>query len=171
MSLTVDHLLFGYDDGHRLLAASRQVSAKRILSLLLGATDAAPGSDQDRLLTGLRLPSSGTYALCITWSAPEVPRPGAIWSHVLLLDAGVLGSLDNPMSVAERGIRPNGENLSRYSLPLDLQSQSEVRPAQPELLLRAYKCHLRTEGLPDRRGERPVGGRSGNRHAVAGSVA
>ena len=39
----IDQLVFGYDEGHRLLAGSRSLSPGS-LTQLLGATDAPPGS-------------------------------------------------------------------------------------------------------------------------------
>ncbi|MGH8667450.1 MAG: hypothetical protein ACREUX_24610, partial [Burkholderiales bacterium] len=40
----------------------------------------------DGYLTGYPLPDSGYYALARTWSATEIKRPGAVWTHTLLIE-------------------------------------------------------------------------------------
>ena len=42
--------------------------------------------DPQGYLTGFPLGEEGAYALIRTWPAPEVERPGSVWSHVLLID-------------------------------------------------------------------------------------
>ena len=76
----LSQLVFGYDEGHRLLSGSVDLSPKT-LAILLGATDAGPGSGPGRLVTAMPLRSERLYALCFTWKAPEVSRPGAVWSQ------------------------------------------------------------------------------------------
>lgn len=111
--INVDQLVFGYDQGHRLLAGSRPLD-RASLSRLLGATDAAPANDRDALLTGLPLPDEGLYALSMTWTAPEVTRPGAVWAHVLLLSFDQLGEAREPMSLRALLRRPTPETLDDY---------------------------------------------------------
>jgi hypothetical protein len=100
----INQAVFGYSNGHRLLASSLKLSAVDVYELA-AASDLAPGaqiSGQESYLTGLMLPESRLYALVRTWLAPEMPRPGCVWSHVLLLgkpflstqvDLGVLYSI------------------------------------------------------------------------------
>jgi hypothetical protein len=139
----VDQLVFGYDDGHRLLEGSRRLAVGDV-SLLLGATDAAPRSETDRLLTGLRLPASGIFAVCVTWSAPEISRPGAVWAHVLLIEDRPLGEMEDPLSLIDLARRPALDRISQYSesVPLDTESSplvidSRLRRPPPAFLERA----------------------------------
>lgn len=81
----IDQLVFGYDEGHRLLGGSTNISVSAVATLL-GATDAPIENSTDRLVTGFPLDEIARYALCFTWGAPEAPRPGAVWSHVLLVE-------------------------------------------------------------------------------------
>ncbi|MGD1051947.1 MAG: hypothetical protein ABR947_12845 [Solirubrobacteraceae bacterium] len=84
-----DQFLFGYDDGYRLLTGSRELDPQTLVTLL-GATDAQISEGGGPLLTALALPGAQDYAFCVTWSAPEAPRPGAVWAHALVVSAAVL---------------------------------------------------------------------------------
>src|SRR5215213_2341851 len=83
----LDQALHGYENGHRLLAASAElVSAdRRVLARQTDSPDAGRVAGWDALLTGHPLPS-GAFALSMTWPAPEMPRPGCVWTHTLLID-------------------------------------------------------------------------------------
>jgi GTPase-associated protein 1, N-terminal domain type 1 len=124
MGIRVDQLVFGYDDGHRLLGGSIQVTGEE-LSTLLGATDATTTSNTDRLITGIQLVTSERYALCFTWPAPEAARPGAVWSHALLIDFPDLGRIADPAELAGLAERPRGD-LAKYKLPLTLQPHDKA---------------------------------------------
>lgn len=87
-----DQALFGYADGHRLLASSVRLSSRDMYDLA-EVSDLASNvrlNSDEGYLTGLPLQESGTYVLMKTWAAPEMPRPGSVWSHVLLVHDGVL---------------------------------------------------------------------------------
>ena len=121
----IDQLVFGYDEGHRLLGGSMKVPSN-VLSVLLGATDAPVEGSSDRLVTGFPVNAIARYALCFTWNAPELPRPGAVWSHVLLVEfehfelPGAIGSLRN------LACRPELPGLGHYDTQLRLQSGHET---------------------------------------------
>jgi hypothetical protein len=115
----VDQLAFGYDDGHRFLRGSRALPPAS-LSRLLGATDAAPGSDEERLLTGLPLPEDRLFALCFTWTAWEIRRPGAVWAHVLLLTNEQVGALESPLVLTGWARRPDPLGLDSFDEPLQV---------------------------------------------------
>lgn len=91
----VDQAVYGYSNGHRQLASSIDLSSIDMYELA-AASDLAPGisiTPAESYLTGLMLPESKRYALIRTWLAPEMPRPGCVWSHVLVLGREVLTSL------------------------------------------------------------------------------
>ena len=125
-----DQLVFGYDEGHRLLAGSTTLSASS-LTQLLGATDAAPGSDTERLITGIPLKTERLFALCFTWTAPEIHRPGAVWAHVLLVPNDDLSDMQDPMSLVALAQRPTPASISDYDriveLPPARQNRSSPR--------------------------------------------
>jgi hypothetical protein len=90
----IDHALFGYAEGHRQLASTIRLPSQDMYHLG-AASDLASDVRLDpakSYLTGLPLVESQRYALIRTWAAPEMPRPGCVWSHVLLLDEEILAT-------------------------------------------------------------------------------
>src|ERR1700688_4673813 len=89
--MTIEHCLFGYEDGHRLLASSMLLGSE-VTSELTLLSDLAPGAhfgSSDGYWTGIPLPQLQRYALMRTWPAPEMPRPGCVWTHVLLVETSL----------------------------------------------------------------------------------
>lgn len=85
--LQIQQQLYGYDNGHHLLASScslRPADRKR-LEILSDYSGNIITPEFDGYLTGYPLVDSGFYALCMTWMAYELPRPGSVWTHVLLV--------------------------------------------------------------------------------------
>ena len=93
--MEIDQLLYGYLEGHRLLASS--IDLEESLNWELVRTTDRPSVTEDELDQGVTfgLPlREDFYALCRTWSAREIERSGAVWSHVLLLPK----EIDSPLS-------------------------------------------------------------------------
>ncbi len=83
----IGQTLHGYAGGHRLLAASRSY-ARDVERLLLVLSDVSgPGAVEgfDGYLTGYPLPGGAGFAVARTWLAPEMPRPGCVWTHTLII--------------------------------------------------------------------------------------
>src|SRR5262245_18558864 len=87
--MAIQQTLHGYQDGHRLLGGSVAISPedRRRMLTLSDSPDAASLKDAESLLMGFPLPSEKFYVLAKTWAAPEVDRPGCVWTHSLLLDS------------------------------------------------------------------------------------
>jgi GTPase-associated protein 1, N-terminal domain type 1 len=116
-----DQFLFGYEDGHRLLTGSRELPSATVVRML-GATDAAMAPDSAPLVTGLALRETQEFAFCVTWCAPEAPRPGAVWAHALIVSEAQLrdpGAVDVLLGLPRR---PSAEasDLVGYTTPLPL---------------------------------------------------
>jgi len=111
--MTVDQLLFGYDDGHGLLAGSRTLSPPQLREVL-PHTDASFERPDERELVGIWIPSLDGYLLARIWAAPERPRAGAVWAHALLLGAQQLRTrnLGNLLALLRR---PTDERLEGYA--------------------------------------------------------
>ncbi|WP_145917143.1 hypothetical protein [Serratia plymuthica] len=85
--IEIHQCLYGYENGHRLLASSTSLPPDVATTLLL-LSDLAPGltlPSSEGYWTGMPLPGAKVYALMYTWMAYEMPRPGCVWSHVLLI--------------------------------------------------------------------------------------
>ena len=96
---TVDQLLFGYRDGHELIAGSLELNGAQ-LQEVMPHTDASLDGVREHQLVGVWIASVERYLLCRIWPAPERRRPGAVWAHALLISgddlrAGQLGGLRN----------------------------------------------------------------------------
>jgi hypothetical protein len=125
-----DQFLFGYDDGHRLLAGSRELPSA-ILVRMLGATDAAMAPESAPLVTGLALPETQEYAFCVTWSAAEAPRPGAVWSHALIVGEALLREprvLEALLGLPQRPAVDAPDLARRYTSPLSLDASAPATP-------------------------------------------
>lgn len=122
-SVEIHQGLFGYQDGHRLLATSAELddeSANSVLTLsdlATSSSDIGPG-----YWTGVPLPRSKSYALIRTWLAPEMPRPGCVWSHVLYIKFADMGRIPDLGSVARLASYPSRPlSLANYRSPLGFE--------------------------------------------------
>ncbi|MEX3174061.1 hypothetical protein AB4M04_18495 [Serratia quinivorans] len=120
--MNVDQCLFGYEDGHRLLASSLPLG--EALSLLTELSDLAPGTifgDSEGYWTGLPVASLGRYVLMRTWPAPEMSRPGCVWTHALLIEPGLLEAIDDLTVLQSIVMRPDKPtNRTRYQTKIEI---------------------------------------------------
>ncbi len=96
----------------------------------------AAGQDPKRsLMLGYPLPSENYFVLSRTWAAPEVDRPGCVWTHSLLIDHGAQAKLD-PRSLLDLFRRPNGvSDASRYEKPIESPTNAKNPETEtPEIL-------------------------------------
>jgi hypothetical protein len=119
----VHQCLFGYVDGHRLLASSTQLP-EEAASSLLQLSDLAPGLNAAEIggyWTGVPLLSARRYALLRTWAAPEIRRPGCVWTHALLVGFPDIARFSDLSVLRPCVVRPNlVEGFGAYSGPLFL---------------------------------------------------
>ena len=105
--LLIQQALHGYTDGHRLISASMQLptgDAKTVL-VLSDSSGGGGWSEDAGYLTGYPLREFGCFALARTWQAPEMSRPGCVWTHTLFVefsDLANLGSLDTLLALFRR---------------------------------------------------------------------
>lgn len=126
-NIVLHQALHGYHDGHRELASSKQKLASADQQKLLVMSDASGSSSEtfsDGYLTGYPLEASGVYALARTWPAPEMPRPGCVWTHTLLIDFADLAAMPDLAVLADLFRRPHRGDTKDYSQPLK-------RPKEP----------------------------------------
>lgn len=147
--MAIDQCLFGYEDGHRLLASSMPLNDE--LSDLTEFSDLAPGvifGGSDGYWTGVPAPKIGRYVLMRTWPAPEMSRPGCVWTHALLLEPSILEDLPDLSALVWLFSRPKGpSDRNRYLRPISFEGSSIGSPFHPsvysarvvrELLLALY---------------------------------
>ena len=136
-TVELNQCLFGYNDGHRLLASSMRLPHETA-ALLLVHSDLLPGLNSTRsdgYLTGLPLPAAKVYALMRTWLAPEMPRPGCVWTHVILINFSNMARFENLGVLASLFIRPDiPHGFSAYNSTLTVGDRELNAPvvALPE---------------------------------------
>jgi len=136
--IKVHQALHGYSDGHRQLACSARLSPQdaKLVLVMSDVSGSGVASEGSSYLTGYPLSEGGMYALARTWSAPEMPRPGCVWTHTLFVDFPDLAAIGAPSRLAKLFARPESPSWSTYSMPetLDLLDgdKPEPRMSMPE---------------------------------------
>lgn len=128
MEVVVHQLLHGYDQGHRLIAASTKLpsTAQRVLLALSDASGPQPPSGFEQCLTGYPVPDTEWFAFASTWPAPEMHRPGCVWTHTLLIHVADLAHIRALPRLASLFSRPS------ISLPDRAAYREPLRvPVQP----------------------------------------
>ncbi|SFB61072.1 hypothetical protein [Azotobacter beijerinckii] len=121
--------LHGYADGHRQLALSTTLKPRDQRTLLALSDISGPGArlDEAGYLTGYPLTESGFYALARTWPAPEMPRPGCVWTHTLLIDFNDLAALETLTGLLGMFRRPASlDSFQEYDKPTPFAFRSET---------------------------------------------
>ena len=122
--LVVEQTLHGYGEGHELLASSSKLSreARRILLSISDLSGQGFVHGFDGYLTGYPLPTISKYALGRTWYAPEMSRPGCVWTHTLLIDFEDIPRLDCIGGILRHFRRPGSVvGTKRYEIPLEVE--------------------------------------------------
>lgn len=119
----VHQALHGYDDGHRLIASSQPLSGPDARIMLVMSDLSGPGvkPDPSGYLTGYSLEESGRYVFARTWAAPEMSRPGCVWTHSLIIDIADLATMTSADSLLSAFRRPLDPMVrSHYSEPVSI---------------------------------------------------
>jgi GTPase-associated protein 1, N-terminal domain type 1 len=128
-TLQIDQALYGYQDGHRLLASSVELppQADRAILPLSDGPDLQVGVPPRGFLSGYPVPDSDRFALSRTWPAPEMRRPGCVWTHVLLIANQDLAAIEDPLGLERYFQRPEGPepDLSSYRQPIPVSSAAD----------------------------------------------
>jgi hypothetical protein len=126
--------LHGYGDGHELLGSSISIP-RGIRSTMLMLSDLSGPSIVEgfrEYCTGYPITSEGYYALSRTWDAAEMPRPGCVWTHTLLLPANILTSIVNINELVSLFSRPSEYDrktaFRKYADPLRFTTASKGEP-------------------------------------------
>ena len=118
---TVGQAVFGYHRGHRLLNSSTRLppSAMRVLREV---SDARFSPGTERYVAVLPLPETHLIAAVSTWPAPDAPRLGSVWAHVLLIETAQLAKMPDLTVLLAAFQRPEVHTVTNYREPLQLPS-------------------------------------------------
>jgi hypothetical protein len=116
--------LHGYNDGHRLLKASRKLppDVERLMLVMSDMSGSSMVHGFESYLTGYPLKEIKAYALARTWYAPEMKRPGCVWTHTLIIQNTDLANIHQLWFLTASFVRPARESPSwdGYADPLTL---------------------------------------------------
>lgn len=120
--IRIDQTLHGYSEGHRLIEGSFKLpqSDARSMLVLSDASGSGIRIPSEGYLTGYPLTESGKYVLAQTWAAPEMSRPGCVWTHSLLIDFADLARLGSALGLLENLRRPAGGGGLGYASRLEV---------------------------------------------------
>ena len=133
-SVRVDQLLHGYRDGHRLLAGSKELSraAKHMMLTLSDMSGRSTVAGFEDYLTAYPIPEAEAYAFARTWYAPEMERPGCVWTHTLVVNNSDLDAFDNLSVLGTAFRRPvKAAAVDSYTQPVEVPAGRN--PAPPVL--------------------------------------
>lgn len=108
--IVIRQAVHGYVDGHRELWNSAQLKQRDSKSVLIYSDTSSSGLTigESGYLTGYPLPESGYYAFARTWPAPEMQRPGAVWTHTLFIEFSDVARLRDATALLPLFQRPEG---------------------------------------------------------------
>ena len=138
--LLLHQALHGYSEGHRLLDSSIPIpdDLKRLMQRMSDLSGTSVVSGFQDYLTGYPLASLGAYALAKTWYAPEMSRPGCVWTHTFIIPAAVMSRITSLDSVRPLFRRPDGRSIREsYATPLILEPEPSIPENEHESGLRA----------------------------------
>jgi hypothetical protein len=117
-------LLHGYSEGHRLLESSfkPQDDLTRLMLRMSDLSGHSMVAGFEDYITGYPLSSINAYALAKTWYAPEMPRPGCVWTHTFVIPAQTLATIRSLHTVIALFKRPLQDSYQgQYSKNLVLR--------------------------------------------------
>lgn len=86
--------------------------------------------DDGSYLTGYPLKTENAYVLARTWAAREMPRPGSVWTHSLIVDYQTLALLEDPTCLLRLLRRPSMASLTSFSDPIVVRPTAQPEPEQ-----------------------------------------
>lgn len=137
---TIHQTLHGYEGGHRLLASSLKMpkDAERTMLLLSDLSGPSGGVIFEPYLTGYPVNSISRYALARTWPAPEMGRPGCVWTHTLLIDFETIEHVRSLQFLVRFFNRPDlGTGHSRFRVPIEYTKVDTTDYGTPSFTLEA----------------------------------
>lgn len=131
--LRFDQVVHGYRDGHRQLAGSLMLEVEAADTMAL-ASDmlASRGLRADEnYITAYPLKGENKYVFARTWAAPEMSRPGCVWTHSLVFDYLTVSKIDDADVIRSLFRRPTVGTLSTFGTPLTV----DVGPCESERIV------------------------------------
>ena len=119
----VEQLLFGYENGHRLIESSLKKSLiqQKDVEIL---SDASGSGKFKEYISCFPLVDDGYYVFSKTWYADEMERPGCVWTHMLLIRFEDLECLSGRLDLQLLFSRPKKGLYEQYKNTLVFESEN-----------------------------------------------
>ncbi|WP_158799416.1 hypothetical protein [Pedobacter sp. L105] len=132
-SINFDQTLHGYIDGHTLIASSIELPSevKRIMLLLSDMSGSRMEKGFEEYITGYPIKEINMYAMAKTWYAPEMKRPGCVWTHTLLMDFQDVPKIANVQKLLSLFVRPEILELNKELYLRKLAVNTEINDFNP----------------------------------------
>lgn len=134
-NIQIHQVLHGYNDGHSLISSSKPLSSEIERTMLVLSDMSGPSMIRgfETYLTAYPLKDNATYAFARTWYAPEMNRPGCVWTHTLLIDYSDLARIKNLRVLLELLARPTtkqpeNQYKHRVSVSAEFLDNSVIHP-------------------------------------------
>ena len=110
-SASIHQAIHGYGDGHRLFSCSTVLNSDSARAMLAMSDMSGPNMCRgfEEYLTGYPLVDSDFFVFAKTWYAAEMPRPGCVWTHSLLVPRSWITSVSSAELMAHLR-RPRSAN-------------------------------------------------------------
>ena len=121
--ISIHQTLHGYQNGHSLLASSLELptEVKRTLLIMSDMSGGTMEQGFEEYITVYPIKAINHMAIAKTWYAPEMKRPGCVWTHTLLISFADLAQLPIITVLRKFFQRPNkSDNREYYSKHFEL---------------------------------------------------
>lgn len=130
--VNVDQAIYGYENGHRLLASSCPIDGPAA-RLLRAVTDMTFDTASESYITVLPIHDLNRQALIRSWPAVEGVRPGSVWSHALFVDFVALAHIEHFAPILRCFRRPIRDTISNqeessYTTRLEIEMDQDSDP-------------------------------------------
>lgn len=132
-NLEIHQTLHGYKDGHALLAASRRLpgEADRMMLVISDMSGPTIYHNFEKYFTAYNLPSITSLAFAKTWYAPEMKRPGCVWTHTFLIAYSDVSRVPSLTLLTPYFVRPKkGCDYDDYNATLHIHINNERRSSR-----------------------------------------
>ncbi|WP_316801592.1 hypothetical protein [Pedobacter frigidisoli] len=150
-NIKVQQTIHGYKEGHTLLSSSLDltIGERKELQLLSDYSGTGIESSFSEYITGYPLSNSKYYALAKTWYASEMPRPGCVWTHTLLIEISAIWTIKNFELLLGAFKRPAKEMVNKKIEPIEFSiSELSNRKLRPTPRQYAVSCSLYSNDKP-----------------------
>jgi hypothetical protein len=127
-STSIHQAIHGYREGHKLLSSSTPLGSDAARAMLVLSDMSGPSMQPgfDEYLTGYPLAGTDYFAFAKTWYAPEMQRPGCVWTHSLLIPRTQVASVSvSRMMMSFR--RPQADGVdAAATAPIVIEDETPV---------------------------------------------